>query len=854
MRELSIGVFCLASALTFSAHAQNGVDHWEAVAQDGTLWSYLVPQSQPSSSWMTADFVETGWSQGASGFGYGDGDDATEIESAHSIYLRHTFNLSDPASFSAAMFAIDYDDGYVAYLNGTEIGRSNAGEPGEVLAWDAQLDAWHEAVLYSGGMPDLLDLDVGLLLPEGNVFAVEVHNNTISSSDFTARPFLFLGAATPASAFPPPPSWFQAPTSNSHFVTFNLNMTFEAVSPEGVYVAGGGYFGVPGDNPMTDDNGDGIWSVSIEVPNGFTGYYTFTNGACQDWSCKEDISGLECANPNNWNDRVLVDVTSSMEVNTCFGQCTTDGTCAAIQGCSDPSAVNFEGAATEDDGSCIYFNQSTLPLVQITTESPILDDPRIVANMKVLNSEDGLNFLSDTTYEYDGQISIEIRGSSSQWFPKQSYALETQDSLGANNNVSLLGMPSENDWILHGPYSDKSLMRNAIIYEMGDKIGRYTTRRRYCELHINGDYRGVYMLMENIKRDDDRVDIATLLPSDTAGNELTGGYILKVDRIQGDFEGGWASPYPRLGGDEQFIQMHKPEADDLHPLQFAYIQDHFTQFEHALAGPYFADDEFGYKAFIEPESFIDMYFANEITKNVDAYRLSTYFYKEKDSDGGKIVMGPWWDYNLGFGNADYGCDNHVTSGFDSNTGCNVAHPFWWERLREDPKYRGLTKCMWDDYRSGVWSDESLMGIIDSLSAVLAEPSVRDHARWPRLGQYVWPNWFIGQTYEEEVSWLRNWILERVAWLDDNIEGTCIPGCTDDNACNYDPNALFNDGSCEACVCPGDLDGDQAIGVADVLAALSEFGCASSCSADLDGDDQVGVSDILLILSVFGQSC
>ena len=123
MRELSIGVFCLAIALTFSAHAQNGVDHWEAVAQDGTLWSYLVPQSQPSSSWMTADFVETGWSQGASGFGYGDGDDATEIESAHSIYLRHTFNLSDLASFNAAMFAIDYDDGYVAYLNGTEIGR-----------------------------------------------------------------------------------------------------------------------------------------------------------------------------------------------------------------------------------------------------------------------------------------------------------------------------------------------------------------------------------------------------------------------------------------------------------------------------------------------------------------------------------------------------------------------------------------------------------------------------------------------------------------------------------------------------------------------------------------------------------
>ena len=109
--------------------------------------------------------------------------------------------------------------------------------------------------------------------------------------------------------------------------------------------------------------------------------------------------------------------------------------------------------------------------------------------------------------------------------------------------------------------------------------------------------------------------------------------------------------------------------------------------------------------------------------------------------------------------------------------------------------------MWDDYRMDVWSDESLNGIIDSLSAVLAEPSVRDHARWPRLGQYVWPNVFIGQTYEEEVAFAQL-ILDRVAWLDDNIEGT-IPGCTDVMACNYEPTALFDDGSCEPCECPGD---------------------------------------------------
>ena len=103
-------------------------------------------------------------------------------------------------------------------------------------------------------------------------------------------------------------------------------------------------------------------------------------------------------------------------------------------------------------------------------------------------------------------------------------------------------------------------------------------------------------------------------------------------------------------------------------------------------------------------------------------------------------------------------------------------------------------------------------------------------RWPRLGQYVWPNVFIGQTYEEEVAFLRNWILERVAWLDDNIEGTCIPGCTDVTACNYEPTALFDDGSREPCECPGDLDNDLAVGVSDILAALSEFGlhCRLHC--------------------------
>ena len=138
------------------------------------------------------------------------------------------------------------------------------------------------------------------------------------------------------------------------------------------------------------DAGDG------NLPHGFTGHYTFTNGACQDWSCKEYIGGQDCADPSHWNDRLLENVTSSFTISTCFSQCTTDGTCAAISGCTDPAAINHFDAATEDDGSCIYMNESNLPLVQITTDTPILDDPRIVANMKVTNLPSGFNTLGDS--------------------------------------------------------------------------------------------------------------------------------------------------------------------------------------------------------------------------------------------------------------------------------------------------------------------------------------------------------------------------------------------------------------------------------------------------------------------------
>ena len=234
---------------------------------------------------------------------------------------------------------------------------------------------------------------------------------------------------------------------------------------------------------------------------------------------------------------------------------------------------------------------SNLPIVVINTLGQnIIDDPRIVCDMGIIDNGFGvMNSFIDPFNDYNGKISIEYRGSSSQGFPKKSYALETQDINGNNNNVSLLGLPVENDWILYAPYTDKSLMRNFLTFDLGRKMGNYSPRTVYCELFVNGDYKGIYILMEKIKRDNDRVDIAKLDSDDLAGDSLTGGYIIKVDKFTGTGSWGdsWQSNYNTIGGNYLRIQYHYPESDDMLPQQKNYIKSYIDSFEHSLNAYFF---------------------------------------------------------------------------------------------------------------------------------------------------------------------------------------------------------------------------------------------------------------------------
>ncbi|MGB0840566.1 MAG: CotH kinase family protein, partial [Chitinophagales bacterium] len=424
--------------------------------------------------------------------------------------------------------------------------------------------------------------------------------------------------------------------------------------------------------------------------------------------------------------------------------------------------------------------ESNLPIVVLNTNgAEIVDEPRIVAQMGIINNDEGeINHINDDFTDYSGRIAIEIRGSSSQFFPKKQFGLETQNEDGSNNNVSLLGMPEENDWILYAPFSDKSLIRNVMTYKMARSSDNYAPRTRLCEVVINGEYQGVYVLMEKIKRDKNRVDISKLKPEDIEGDELTGGYMLKIDKQTGSGGTGWASPYPPMEGAWQttLFQYEYPDFDEIQPEQAAYIESYVTDFENALWNDDFSDSTAipQYRQYIDMLSFIDFFLLNELTKNVDGYRLSTFMYKTKDSsdDGGKLHMGPVWDFNLAFGNADY-CEGGNVTGYamDFNTFCPddgwIIH-FWWQKLLRDPVFAVATKERWDELRAGIWSDMQINTCIDSLALVLDKAQERNFTQWDILQEYVWPNNYVGNNYENEIGYLKSWIEQRTDWLDDKI--------------------------------------------------------------------------------------
>lgn len=421
---------------------------------------------------------------------------------------------------------------------------------------------------------------------------------------------------------------------------------------------------------------------------------------------------------------------------------------------------------------------SDLPIIKITTSGSIPSEVKTTGDMSIVNNGSGRNNVEGPYNEYEGKIGIELRGSSSlALFPKIGYALETRDDEGENLNIPLFGLPEENDWVLHGPYSDKSLIRNALAYEIAGDIMAYAPRIQFCELMINDEYLGVYLFTEKIKRDKNRVDVSKLDQDEIDGDDLTGGYILKFDKFDGEQVGGFRSEYPAdlRGFGSTLIQYHYPKPSDIVPAQEAYIKSYIKNLEDAILSTDYTNPETGYRKYLDTKSFIDFIFVNEISKNVDGYRLSTFMYKDKDSENTKLHMGPVWDYNLAFANADY-CTQGNTTGLvflDFNNVCGgdnwVVH-FWWQRLWNDPAFKTELGNQWVELRENELSTDNIVAKIDSFENLLQESQQRNFRKWPIIGSYIWPNYRVYNSFASEMDAVRTFVIDRLAWLDTQFVG------------------------------------------------------------------------------------
>lgn len=605
-------------------------DHWETAVFANDIWRYIVPNSEPSANWKDQSFDDSNWNEGEGGFGYGDNDDGTIVDQAISVYFRKTFSVEDISKLTSAIVSADYDDGFIAYLNGYEIGRSyNLPESGTFVPFDTQTSYDHEASLYNGGLPEsiLIDsLELNNILMNGeNVFAIQLHNVSTSSSDMSGNFFLTFGIVDDSEFYSDPPFWFQEP---------------------------------------------------------------------------------------------------------------------------------------------VVYDESNLPLIIIDTYgAEIPDEPRIPAYMGIIDNESGVNQLTDDFNDYDGHITIERRGNSSQWNDKRPYRFETVDQDGENNNVELLGMPEENDWVLYAPWQDKTMIRNVLAYQLSNDMGRYASRTRYVELYLNGDYQGIYVLMEKIKRDNDRVNISKLNPEEIEGDDLTGGYILKFDWFfTGDNIGGFQSDH-----DGVTYNYHYPKPSDIVPEQEEYIQDYIDDFENIMLSSNYADSITGYPSIMNVESFVDFILVQELAKNVDAYRLSTYIYKDKESIDNRLTAGPVWDFNHGFGNCDYGQTWEPEDWLlEYNPEGGDQMSFWWELLWQDENFRAKVSNRYSELRSNIFSESHIFEIIDSSVVDMGESINRNFLKWPVLGVYLWPNFQVFNTYEEEILYLKSWISQRLSWMDSQI--------------------------------------------------------------------------------------
>jgi hypothetical protein len=455
-----------------------------------------------------------------------------------------------------------------------------------------------------------------------------------------------------------------------------------------------------------------------------------------------------------------------------------DGTPVLLTATTQIRAEAFaHGAPVGLAGTGLYVARSfdmpvDLPIVVIDAygHGPLSNDDRsfVDAAFMTFDSSGGSTSLSSPP-SLATRAGFHIRGQSSAMFAKPPYRVELRGPTDLDEDHVVLGMPAESDWVLHAPYPDKALIRNAFVYSLGRDMGMQAPRFAFAEVYLNvsprplaaDDYAGVYLLVETIKNQKNRLDLEQLEPDDLALPALSGGYIFKFEL--------YAAGQPALtctgAGETCWKDLELADPERPQPAQQTYITEYIQSFHDTLNGATYTDPATGYAAYINPATFVDQIIINELTRSLDAYVRSQYFHKDR---GGKLSAGPLWDYDLTF-EVGWLFNNGNVEGWQHEQSAKreSVNNTWFQRLLTDPAFAAQVASRWKALRQGLLSDAQIDARIDTLTAPLAHAAARNFARWPILtepivGQFDSP---IKSTWQGQVEHMRDWIKSRIAWLD-----------------------------------------------------------------------------------------
>ena len=421
-----------------------------------------------------------------------------------------------------------------------------------------------------------------------------------------------------------------------------------------------------------------------------------------------------------------------------------------------------------------------LPIVFVDTKGKCLDKnvtEKIPATMRVLDGK--TNSVADSAKGTLYDIGIKVRGQSSALFPKPGYGVEVRDEKGEGLDVSLFGLPPADDWVFHGPYVDKSMMRNALAHWLFRQAGHYSPRTKHFDLYINGVYRGVYVLIEKIKRGKYRVNVSKLKETDVSGEDVTGGYIWAFDKTGTNTGGAGSGPIEKEGfntSDGLNVILHYPKKENIQKQQEDYLKKYLNDLEGLFKN---GKNGQGYENYVDMTSALDYVLHEEVTNNADSYWCSFFLHKPKDKTDkngvkteGKVTLGPAWDFNLamsngsqpengggnngggmwgggfggGFGGGGNGFGSSGTSGWQIENsqksgnggmwgmGSSLKAPNWLLGMWKDSHYQSELKKRWAELRSGVWHTKTLDLYLDSMKTYLKNAADRNFKRWPNLGK------------------------------------------------------------------------------------------------------------------------